>query len=582
MSYTEIRQEGGMPYGGMPHDALLYKLEETDPELVREVRGDDPFFDMETYHKDYVRAEIIDRTPDDVYLESDHPRRDPALPRSILNLRYSGGRGPNDYRLPQHPELFLGFTGNDPRGRDTQPRLDKVRAHTIARARNKEVRMGHNVGHGGFIEADRPWGGMAAEYDKKEMQRRLKSYYQWFPAEKVGRPWGRNVATDEFYNLRQRGDMIRHGDEGLYVPEQDQPGVSGPISRGWIQQSTYAPVRGAEGGAVRRVDRAPNADTALWRNIIGDTDLAVQKYSATPGGGRETFGASAHGGERAAMARSDQTFGAQTSAKRRGRSAPELARDIAIAARWGRPDQSFRPQGQIQAHEGGRMGPSRGLGAPPENRQAPLYKSRQMHLEPSNVRLTNAEAIVRSLRQGTPAQLRAVQGQGVAAGKMGTATSGRETGRHGLPGGGLVPSVDYNATFRATETPLQRAAAAAALEVHNYGRRSQGDPMVAVEAAQVGGFESARRMRNGRREGMSQGPSYHGQTQMPVALGDRPGHTFGSVGEHAGPHTGGLSLGEKDIRMTMLPDGGDDVLSRYVDFDGLKDKEYSSPMGIRA
>jgi hypothetical protein len=27
MSYTEIRQEGGMPFGGMPYDVLLRKLE---------------------------------------------------------------------------------------------------------------------------------------------------------------------------------------------------------------------------------------------------------------------------------------------------------------------------------------------------------------------------------------------------------------------------------------------------------------------------------------------------------------------------------------------------------------------------
>ena len=198
MSFMEINDEKGMPFGGMPYDEIAYKLEETDPDLVAEVRGYDPFYDHELAHDNYVRSEILDWSPDETWLESQHPARDPARARAQLNLRYSGGRGPNDYRLPNHPELFMGFTGNDPRGRDVeQPVIARVRGQQAARARNLEVRMGHNVGHdgpGGFIEADRPWTGMSKEYDKKEMQRRMKSYLQWFPAEKVGRPGGRKVS----------------------------------------------------------------------------------------------------------------------------------------------------------------------------------------------------------------------------------------------------------------------------------------------------------------------------------------------------------------------------------------------------
>ena len=267
-----------MPYGGMPHDALLSKLEETDRELVAEVRGDDPFFDTEDYYNEYVRAEIIDRTPDSTFLESDHPRRDPALSRTVLNLRHAGGRGPNDYRLPQHPELFLGFTGNDPRGADTPPRLDKSRAQMAARARGREVRMGHNIGHGDFVEADRPWSGTAREYDKKEIQRRLKGYMHWFPTQKEGRPWGRNTVADEFYGLRRA--TVRDGGEGLYVPEQDQPAEA--ISAGWLQQKACDPVLGAETDGVRRVTRA--ASGAPWRNTTGDAGFAVQRYAATARG----------------------------------------------------------------------------------------------------------------------------------------------------------------------------------------------------------------------------------------------------------------------------------------------------------
>lgn len=108
MSYLEINTREGLPYGGMPYDALVAKLEETDPALVAEVHGDDEFSDIQDEYKNYVRSEITDWAPDAPSLESDHPRRDPAYSRSLLNLRYNGNRGSYDW-LPQHPELFYGW-----------------------------------------------------------------------------------------------------------------------------------------------------------------------------------------------------------------------------------------------------------------------------------------------------------------------------------------------------------------------------------------------------------------------------------------------------------------------------------------
>jgi hypothetical protein len=597
MSWTEINQERGMPFGGMPYDEILYKLEETDPELVADVRGDDPFFDIEDDYDQYARAEIIDRAPDDTFLESDHTRRDPALSRTVLNLRHAGGRGPNDYRLPQHPELFLGFTGNDPRGVDNQPRLDKLRAQTVARAREREVRMGHNVGHGDFVEADRPWGGAAMEYDKKEVQRRMKGYLHWFPAQKVGRPWGRNTVADEFYGLRQRHEVVGDGDEGLYVPEQDQP----HSSAGWPQHGGYDPVRGAEGDAPRRVDRAADADTAPWRNTTGDADLAVARYTASTRGGRETFGPNASGGARAAATQADGDFGVHArgaaanrrvlaegmsaaaahrraltrqqggdadhgrsvQAQRVGKSAPELARDIALAARQGHHDQAMRAAGQVQDHEGGMLGPGAGLGAPPGDRQAALHSVQQSHAGPANARLANAGAMVRGLREGTSAEFRMVQGQAVAAGKMGTATG--EIDMMAV-GGGLAPSADYGAALRQGEAPLARAAAAADLEVHHYGQRTHANlqnPMDVVHSAQAGGFASARAGMMGRREGRTKAPEFRSHTQDPTLLGTDADRAFGSIGEYAGPHTSAVSIGDKNLRASVLADGGDDVMGHH-------------------
>ena len=64
-----------MPFGGMPADALLHKLEETDPELIEEVRGFDEFHDVADDYGNYARSEIVDWTPDTPFLESDHTRR---------------------------------------------------------------------------------------------------------------------------------------------------------------------------------------------------------------------------------------------------------------------------------------------------------------------------------------------------------------------------------------------------------------------------------------------------------------------------------------------------------------------------
>ena len=623
MSYTEIRHESGMPFGGMPHDALLHKLEETDPELVADVRSDDQFFDMDDHYDKYVRSEIIDWTPDNIYLESDHPRRDPTLSRTILNLRHAGGRGPNDYQLPKHPELFLGFTGNDPRGADTQPRLDQIQTQMAARVREKEVRMGHNVGHGDFIEADRPWGGTAMEYDKKEVQRRMKGYMHWFPAQKIGRPWGQNTIADKYYGLRQRHEVVDDGDEGLYVPEQDKD--NGATSTGWLQQMTYAPVQGAKTDGVRRVDRPANTDSVPWRNTTGDADLAVQRYTTATWSGREISGQGGIGGGRVTTAQTDQDFtthqrshpgnrrvlaegmsaaaahrralareangdidhGYSVESQRPGLSIPELARDIARVAYEAHHDQNMRPVGQVQDHEGGMLGPGAGLGPPPGDRQTALYSVQQSHVGTPNGRLANAEAMVRGLREGSSAQFRMVQGQAVA-GKMGTQISEIGVGDQGMPGGGLAPSNDYGSITHATETPLMRAAAAADLAVHHYeyrGHTNLNHPMDTVASAQAGGFSGPEVMMR-RREGRTKAPEFRSHTQDGGILGTHPDHTFGAISEHAGPHTGGLSIGDKNLRASVLADGGDDVMEAYSDFDGLgaamSEAAYRMPIGVGA
>ena len=535
MSYTEINQEGGMPYGGMPYDEIVRKLEVTDPRLVSEVRGtglyeDDPRED----YTDYVRSEIIDWSPDDVFLESDHPRRDPSVSRTMLNMRYNGGRGPNDFRLPQHPELFIGFTGNDPRGASTDPRFDKARAHMAARARGKEVRMGHNVGHGDFVDADRPWGGMALEYDKQEMFRRVKDHAKWFPATKVGRPWGRNVVADNVYGVGQRRAVIRGGTEGLYVPAQDQPRhVYGQVG-GHRDRLTGSPA-----GSTRRVDRRRDADTAPWRNNRPDGDLGVHRYARAPRARREAPGPGGQGGALAARTAGDGEYGAARAGRRVGRSAVELGRDLAAAARRTVSDHvaPAAPAGSYR----------RGGARPAPDRQASLQSVRQDHAEASNVVLANTAAIVRGAREKTSSNVRRAQGRGLAAGKMGTATG--ETAAAGTRGG-LRPGRDVGAVVRRAKTARRRAPGADELTTHAYSSKR---PQVArpVGATRAGGFATAREK---GRLGVSGAPEFRGHTTSETRLGDDGHRVFGSL--DGGPHTGGLSLGKKDINPSHFGDRG--------------------------
>ena len=222
----------GMNHGGMPHGAILEKLEETD------LDGYGYSGDVEMLYDQHVRDEIVDWSPDTPFLEQDQTRRNGSFSRSKLNERFSGGRGATDYRGPSHPDLFVGFTGNDPRGASNDPRFDKLRKHTETRFRNMEIRMGKNVGHGDLEAADRPWGGAAFSYSQKELHRRLKHYAKWFSTSKVQRPAGRGTVFNPVRAGRDRRGVIADGEDGFrgagrLLPRQGRlRRVAGAVRRG--------------------------------------------------------------------------------------------------------------------------------------------------------------------------------------------------------------------------------------------------------------------------------------------------------------------------------------------------------------
>ena len=179
-----------MPYGGIPYNTYIPKFEKTGMDsdiLPYELQDDyDPY-------TSYARSEIIDWSTDAPLFESDHTRRETSHAKSSINLRLNGNRG-NTSDLPRHPELFYGFTGNDPRGASNDPRFDNARAFTTAHVLNIEPSMGKNDDN---HEAERPWTNQSISYDKKYIQQLTANSLKIFSSEKEGRPYSRNVTADQ-------------------------------------------------------------------------------------------------------------------------------------------------------------------------------------------------------------------------------------------------------------------------------------------------------------------------------------------------------------------------------------------------
>lgn len=227
-----------MPYGGIPYKKYIPKFEKTDPNIIQtgidagnhsSYGSDSNYLSYNNIHDEdpynnYVRSEIVDRTLDNPLFESDQSRRDPSLSKSLVNLRYNGNRG-NTSDLPRHPELFIGFTGNDPRGNSEDPRFDQFRGFMTSQAANLQVRMGNNDDN---HIAERPWTNQSLSYDKKYIQKRRANDLKIFASQKEGRPNSRNVVTDmptwgqnqnkiRSSTMNSADESIRHGDYGEYI-----------------------------------------------------------------------------------------------------------------------------------------------------------------------------------------------------------------------------------------------------------------------------------------------------------------------------------------------------------------------------
>ncbi len=573
MSYTEIRSREGLPYGGMPYDAIAAKLEETDPELVEEVRGFDEFHTVEDDYDTYVREEITDWGPDAPFLESDHARRDPGLSRSILNLHYNGTRGSHP-ELPRHPELFYGFTGNDPRGSVNDPRFDEVRGHITSRAANLTVAMGDNDDN---HVAERPWTAQSISYGMKELQRRLKGNTKIFSVSKEGRPWSRNYVADQFAPGDLRAAQLRAGDDGFQDNIPGFDGFHGPaparFAAGDHGPATELFSDGARGAGV------PDDRAAPWRHVTGDGDLGVQQYGQQRSGGRADLAPGAVGGGRARVGGADQDWGATL--RSRGTNRKVLGASMAQAARHraalksGRPDQDWsqaagyvnqatpgsglapsrdvgrlyrdtvedqsrRPGTEVQDGDGGRLGAASGLtpAAHPEH----AVRSGVAAVTPNDY-LTNAESIVKGLREGSAAGRRRIADRVVADGARHLAVGEAEPAARR----GLAPARDPARVSKLAEMPLQRAAAAEGLTVHTY----RGAPPVrSDERVRNAQFDPAtwRPSHEALPLGASKAPGeFRSHGKDPTTIGDHPDRVFGFTAEVLGAANGAPN-GPKGLR----------------------------------
>lgn len=214
MSFLEVRDRG-LPYGGIPYEELLNKLEETDMNETTE--------DIENNYNNYIRSEIVDWNQDVPFLESDKTRRDPSISKSVINLRYNGARG--EYEHPVHPEMFVGFMDQDNRALDNNPRMDQYQEQIATRMPNLEIRMGHNC-----VDNDHesPWTNQSIGQCRRDIQTSLAYNTKVFTDERDGRALNRNFVTDYDHNKKALiyKDVLPSGINGITENERGKSSTS--------------------------------------------------------------------------------------------------------------------------------------------------------------------------------------------------------------------------------------------------------------------------------------------------------------------------------------------------------------------
>jgi hypothetical protein len=321
---------GGGTEGGMPQGALLSKFEAT---------ADGGELNGEEAYRAFARGEAVDRRLDKPFLESDAPRGggQARYSRGFLNQRYNGAGTRGSGLTPSHPDLFLGFTGSDPRGASNTPRFDQMRKHMMARIGNHAVRMGDNSVD---VQQSTPWTGIAFQNDMQKARAMAAKNLVVFTNQRSNHAAGRSsfrVSTPEERAALRASTQQAHlaafnqtGNDELRVGVETEARSSGFVARPdapapWTQTTGDATLGVARYNTVRSA-LGTRGDGSAVNTAATDNDWKDAKQRAVTGG---SLGARMAQGARERHARTRAVGG---DANPSGKMAVAAARSAAIAA----------------------------------------------------------------------------------------------------------------------------------------------------------------------------------------------------------------------------------------------------------
>jgi hypothetical protein len=161
----------------MGHRIIRSKETGTIPREILEKKFEYTDFDEDDERTDkYMRRSARYNGPDSILWESDMPRRSAATNVGLLNLRLNGSLGTKADQ--NHSEMFLGFTGHDPRGTSDLPDHTIIADHM--RMRGKEyvksmpLDLAENTLDGGGLNYHK------IENDKRRLFYPVKDRMRWF------------------------------------------------------------------------------------------------------------------------------------------------------------------------------------------------------------------------------------------------------------------------------------------------------------------------------------------------------------------------------------------------------------------
>lgn len=234
----------GQPFGEMPNEALVKKFESTAD-----------MDDGEDAYNNYFRSVAKDWSPDVATMESDLPRRNTSN-MGTLNLRYYGGRG--EYNNPQHSEMFLELTENEPRGIATDPDMRKLREQEQKRMRFK--RMGADTDNS--VAEGRPSEFEMWKKARQQVQKAIQPRAMIFSTSKDGR---REGLRRDYYPHKSNVNKVEE-DLNNFRPE-------GSTFMDFITDWALNPQR-----KTTLLSNKMIVNTRLYHEFTTDHEFAVAKY----------------------------------------------------------------------------------------------------------------------------------------------------------------------------------------------------------------------------------------------------------------------------------------------------------------